>query len=137
MLHGRHWHHSCRSSIYLYDVKASDPVLHKKLTGVDNALVLSNLEKLDNANAHVFLRCPMVPDLNDDATHLEFISNLAERLSCVDGVTLEPYHPVGLEKYKKSGRTPPFANSVFPSKERCATWLAAVGAHTGKRIVLA
>ena len=123
--------------LFLYDFKVADPVRHKELTGVDNAPILANLEKLAAAGARIFLRCPLVPGVNDDATHLAAIGDWAERLSAIDEVTLEPYHPIGLEKYRKFGKTPLLAQAEFPSKAMCDAWLAAVQAHTATRVVLA
>jgi len=123
--------------LFLYDFKAADPARHKELTGVDNALILANLEKLAAVGAHIFLRCPLVPGVNDDAAHLAAIGDWAERLPSVEEVTLEPYHPIGLEKYRKFGKTPLLAQAEFPSKATCDAWLAAVRARTATRVVLA
>lgn len=123
--------------LFLYDFKAADPARHRELTGVDNTLILANLEKLAAAGAPIFLRCPLVPGVNDDAPHLEAIAALAERLPAIGEVTLEPYHPVGLEKYRKFGKTPLLAQAEFPSKATCDAWLAAVRARTATRVVLA
>ena len=104
---------------------------------MDNALILANLEKLAAAGARIFLRCPLVPGVNDDAAHLAAIGDWAERLSAIEEVTLEPYHPLGLEKCKKFGKTPLLAQAEFPSKTTCDAWLAAVRARTSTRVVLA
>ena len=123
--------------LFLYDFKAEDPARHKELTGVDNALILANLERLAATGAHIFLRCPLVPGVNDDAAHLASIAAWAERLPCIEEVTLEPYHPVGLEKYKKFGKKPLFVQTEFPAKATCDAWLAAVHARTTKRTTVA
>lgn len=123
--------------LFLYDFKAADPARHKELTGVDNALILANLEKLNDAGAHIFLRCPLVPGVNDDAMHLAAIADLAERLAGIEEVTLEPYHPVGLEKYGKFGKAPRLVQPDFPPKATCEMWATAVRARTGTRVVLA
>ena len=65
------------------------------------------------------------------------IGDWAERLPSVEEVTLEPYHPIGLEKYRKFGKTPLLAQAEFPSKATCDAWLAAVRARTATRVVLA
>ncbi|MBR1587615.1 MAG: glycyl-radical enzyme activating protein [Kiritimatiellae bacterium] len=130
--------------LFLYDFKAADPRRHKELTGVDNALILANLERLDAAGARIFLRCPLVPGANDGARHLEAIAALAERLPSIKEVTLEPYHPLGIEKRKRFGKAFPSAQAAwsldvagFPSNATCAAWLAAVRSRTSKRTVLA
>ena len=123
--------------LFLYDFKAAAPARHKELTGVDNALILANLEKLNDAGAHIFLRCPLVPGVNDDADHLTAIAEWAECLDGVEEVTLEPYHPVGLEKYKKLGRKPLLVLPDFPPKATSDMWTETVRAQTRKRVTLA
>ena len=123
--------------LFLYDIKAADSDRHRELTGVDNGLVLANLERLDAAGAHIFLRCPLVPGINDDEAHLAAVGDLAERLAGVEEVTVEPYHPVGLEKYRKFGKKPPLAQTEFPPKEKCEAWASAIRACTAKRVVVA
>ena len=41
------------ASLFLYDMKARDPRVHRRLTGADNALILDNLERLLDAGASV------------------------------------------------------------------------------------
>ena len=132
------------ADLFLFDFKAADPVRHKELTGVDNALILDNLERLDASGARVFLRCPLVPGVNDDAHHLEAIAALAERLPSIEEVTLEPYHPLGLEKCKRFGKFFSLARvagnldvAEFPSKATCYAWLSTVRSRTSKRTTLA
>lgn len=91
------------ADLFLYDFKTVDPELHRELTGRDNSLILENLRKLDEAGAAIFLRCPLVPGVNDDRSHLAAIAELAETLSGVKEVTLEPYHPLGVEKSVRFG----------------------------------
>ena len=126
--------------LFLYDFKATDPARHKELTGVDNALILANLERLNSAGARIFLRCPLVPEINDNAAHLAAIADLAERLPSIEEVTLEPYHPLGLDKCKRFGKVYPLSQAKgaeFPSKATCNAWLTAVRSRTSKRTTLA
>ena len=53
-------------SIY-YDFKQIDPDKHKELTGVDNTLILSNLEWLcGHYSGELSVRYPYIPGCNDD-----------------------------------------------------------------------
>jgi pyruvate-formate lyase-activating enzyme len=56
--------------VFLFDYKATDPVLHRELTGVDNRLIISNLHWLLEQGAQLVLRCPLVPGINDQPEHL-------------------------------------------------------------------
>ncbi len=103
--------------IFLYDYKASDPEKHRKLTGVDNRLILENLHRIDAAGGKIYLRCPLIPGLNDDEAHLRQIGITAETLKNVEEITLHPYHPLGLAKNRRLGRVSDFAESEFASAE--------------------
>ena len=50
--------------LFLYDVKALDPVLHQRGTGVTNERILANLETLRECGAKVCIRIPVIPDFN-------------------------------------------------------------------------
>ncbi|HML46714.1 MAG TPA: glycyl-radical enzyme activating protein, partial [Clostridia bacterium] len=52
--------------MFLYDVKAADPAVHRRLTGVDNARILENLRKLSEVGARLWVRVPVIPGANVD-----------------------------------------------------------------------
>lgn len=89
--------------LFLFDYKESDPELHKQFTGVDNALILENLQRLHDDGAQILLRCPIVPGYNDRAFHFDGIVALARRLPRLAGVELLPYHPLGGSKIDRFG----------------------------------
>jgi pyruvate formate lyase activating enzyme len=91
--------------LFLFDYKETDPALHKKFTGVDNAPILGNLRLLDRLGKDIVLRCPLIPAHNDRPDHLAGICALANELEHVIGVDIEPYHPLGESKYEALGHT--------------------------------
>ena len=78
--------------LFLYDVKAMDARVHRRLTGADNGLILENLEKLLSAGARVWVRVPCVPGGNDGE-----LPAIAEWLrgKPVERVELLAYHRLG------------------------------------------
>lgn len=100
--------------LFLYDLKCMDGARHKVLTGVDNARILDNLRRLDAAGARIFIRCPIVPSLNDSDSDLAALHAFIATLQSVERTDMLPYHPLGLEKYAKFGKTPP----VLPNLSR-------------------
>ena len=80
------------ASLFLYDMKARDPRVHRRLTGADNALILDNLERLLDAGARVWVRVPCVPGGNDG--ELEGIAEWLEGKP-VERVELLAYHRLG------------------------------------------
>ena len=102
--------------LFLFDYKETDPGLHKKYTGRDNALIIENLSALNEAGAEIILRCPLIPGLNTDDAHMKGIADTADRLSSVKEIQLEPYHPLGISKAGAIGIAPAYENAEFMDK---------------------
>lgn len=116
--------------LFLYDIKETDPARHKEYTGADNVLILENLRKLDKAGAQTVLRCPIIPGLNDRENHFAALGRLADSLKNVQGIDVEPYHPLGKTKCENLGRDYPLAELSFPDKEQIKAWIDTIAAHT-------
>ena len=88
------------ADMYLYDLKAVDATLHKKLTGVDNKLILENLKRLSDAGKRIWVRIPYVPGCNDGE-----IAAMAEVLRDINAERVEilGYHRLGEGKYDSLG----------------------------------
>lgn len=111
--------------LFLFDWKATDSQQHERLTGVPNNIVLENLRWLHESGARIVLRCPLIPDVNDDPEHLEGIRQLAASLPGVS-VELLPYHETGLHKYDRVGRPRPDLVTFVPDAGRQRRWHQAV-----------
>ncbi|MCC7209148.1 MAG: glycyl-radical enzyme activating protein [Anaerolineae bacterium] len=85
----------------LYDFKHIDPEKHRAHTGVDNALILSNLRRLVEVGAPVSIRVPLIPGFNVD--DLDAMAAWVRDLGC-QSLTLLPYHTYGRAKYTALGR---------------------------------
>lgn len=116
--------------LFLYDIKETDPARHREYTGADNALILENLRKLDGAGAKTVLRCPIIPGLNDRADHFAAVAHLADSLKNVQGIDVEPYHPLGKTKCENLGRDYPLADLSFPDKAQIQAWIGEIAAQT-------
>lgn len=106
--------------LFLYDMKAYDPMVHQKLTRVENTLILSNLEKLLEANARVWVRVPCVPGANDGE-----MEAIAEWLAGkpVERIELLAYHKLGGGKMDLLGLEHQNEFCV-PSDEEMNHWLS-------------
>ena len=89
--------------LFLYDYKETDPELHKKYTGVSNELILDNLHKLYVLGAKIFLRCPIIPGLNDREDHFQGIAGISLKYPALEGLELLPYHNLGASKAGRMG----------------------------------
>lgn len=81
--------------LFLYDIKCLDPDLHRRGTGADNTLILSNLEKLRKTGTQILIRTPVIPDFNEGAECDKI------RQFCQDrnlSVAFLPYHALGESK---------------------------------------
>ena len=107
--------------LFLYDLKETDPVRHRRYTGVPLAPILENLRRLDALGAKFILRCPLIPGLNDRAEHWRNVGRLASELNGTLQLEIMPYHPLGVDKYDCLGRTPGFAGEIPAAAmlERC------------------
>ena len=116
--------------IFLFDYKETDPKLHKKFTGVENTLILSNLKMLDEMGAKTILRCPIIPTLNDREEHFEGIAKTANSLKNILEINIEPYHPLGMNKCLMLGTTYKLKDLTFPENETVEKWIKAISEKT-------
>ncbi|MBE6761255.1 MAG: glycyl-radical enzyme activating protein [Ruminococcaceae bacterium] len=87
---------------FLYDIKAINPEVHKKCTGVTNEIILENLKYIDSLNKQIEIRIPFIPTMNSGEMRAiaEFLSNLKS----VKKIKILPYHPFGASKYEFMGK---------------------------------
>lgn len=104
-----------RVDLFLYDLKCLDAARHRELTGADNGRILDNLRRLDAAGARLWIRCPLVPGLNDSDADLAALRAFVATLRHVEKVEACPYHALGLEKYAKFGVPVRFDRRTSPS----------------------
>lgn len=116
--------------LFLFDVKETDPELHRQFTGVSNQQIRENLRGLDRGGSRLVLRCPIIPGLNDRPEHLEGIADLANQLREVVEIHVLPYHPLGTSKSQRLGKVPPLAGVILPGEGLTAGWVAAIQART-------
>jgi glycyl-radical enzyme activating protein len=88
------------TDLFLYDLKAADSAVHKKLTGAGNELIIDNLRRLNAAGSRIFVRIPYIPGFNDG--EIPGIAQILRGLK-VERVEVMPYHRLGEGKYKALG----------------------------------
>lgn len=114
---------------YLYDLKHMDSAMHRKGTGQGNELILSNLEKLSVAGAHIQIRIPLIPEFNDSEKNITEAGKFLKRIQ-PDCVKLLPYHQLARTKYSALGledKLPPGAEDLLIRLERATTQLQQIG----------
>jgi len=103
------------ADLVLFDLKHMDSEEHRKLTGVGNEIILSNLEKLAKVKS-VVVRIPLVPGLNDSKTNIEASGEFLARIG-VSRVDVAPYHQLGVGKYERLGKKYPLPDVDAMSDE--------------------
>ena len=116
--------------LFLFDYKLTDEALHKQYTGVSNQKILENLKMLDQLGAKTVLRCPIIPGINNTAEHFAGIAAMAESMENVQGVEVEPYHPLGAGKAALLGKEYALDGLSFPENETVEEWIRSIAAQT-------
>ena len=114
------------ADLFLYDLKCMDSERHAELTGVPNDFILENLRRLDAAGAKFWIRCPLVPGINDSDSDLAALREFTSALRNMEQLEICPYHPLGLEKCAKFGLEPRYAEKEQPTSADLTRWRAAL-----------
>jgi pyruvate formate lyase activating enzyme len=112
--------------LILLDIKHVDGKAHRRMTGVDNAVILDNAARLSSRGFPVIIRVPLIPGFNDDAASLHGLGALLRELRFPE-VEIMPYHAYGLSKYQALGRDYPLGAPPPPDAALAAEVLQAYG----------
>lgn len=102
------------TDVFLYDIKAVDPEVHKRCTGHTNEKIIDNIKYLDALGCSIEVRIPYVPGYNSG--EMEKIRDLVSELKNVKKVRVLAYHDLAGSKYSAIGRENSLPNTV-PSPE--------------------
>ena len=92
------------ADLFLLDIKAFSPELHKNLTGIDNSLVLESLDTLTRSGSRIYIRIPLVAGVNDAKGEIASIAGILAKNTRADLVELLAYHALGASKYASLGK---------------------------------
>lgn len=116
------------TDIFLYDLKACDPEVHRRCTGQTNERILDNLRYLDECGKTVEIRIPFVPDYNSGE-----VKRMAEFLApfkIIQAVRLLPYHNYAASKYAALGMESTLPPRT-PTEKECEEARATLARITG------
>lgn len=102
----------------IMDIKFMDAAKHKKYTGVDNQLILENLQKLHTSfpGLEILIRTPVIPGVNEEELP-EIVEFLKTILPLAD-YELLPYHSLGMTKYEQLEEPYLLNDLKMPNKEK-------------------
>lgn len=93
-----------RCDLIMMDWKVSDPALHRKYTGVDQAPILHHAQMLAHGDTPFILRLPVIPGVNDHPEHFETAAQIVRGAKALVRVELLPYQRAAGAKYEMVGR---------------------------------
>ncbi len=94
------------TDLFLYDIKCFDAQKHKIYTGVGNELILNNLKRIFKAKAKIWIRIPIIPDVNDSLEEMHKIKDFLKTIGTPEKIELLPYHAMGENKCRAIGEEP-------------------------------
>jgi len=121
------------TDLFLYDYKATGPA-YQDLVGVDEAVILENLEFLYRRGAKLNLRFPLVPGVNDTPDHMDALARLERVYPDLVGLQIMPYHNTYTSKFERYGYNNPLPGQRAASSNDCEGWLAALEQRGSRRI---
>ena len=104
--------------LVMLGLKALDPELHRRVTGMDNAPVLAFARRLATLRRPMWLRYVLVPGLSDDVDEIKRIAEFAAGLGNVEQVELLPFHQLGRFKWERLGMPYELQDTTPPSAEQ-------------------
>lgn len=104
--------------LYLCDLKQMDPVMHERVTGVSNQLILENLRRLAGLKKRIIIRIPIVSGVNDDDENLRRSGEFASSLDGVAQIDILPYNKAVKGKLGRLAREYPITEAEPPGEAR-------------------
>ncbi|MBR5011215.1 MAG: glycyl-radical enzyme activating protein [Clostridia bacterium] len=101
--------------IFLIDIKAIDPAIHKSCTGVSNEIILDNLRYIDSLGKKYEIRIPFVP--SENGGEIEKIADFITTLKNADRVKLLAYHDLSRTKYSALALDYTMGDAKPPSRD--------------------
>ena len=91
-------------SLILIDWKVSDPELHRRYTGVDNAPIRRRIRMLAEGSTPFILRMPLIPGVNDNEAHFRTAAELVSGSGALINIDILPYQKAAGAKYEMVGK---------------------------------
>jgi pyruvate formate lyase activating enzyme len=100
------------------DIKHMDAGKHKEATGVDNVMILKNIETLIRSGwrGRPMIRMCLIEGFNDSKRNLEALAGFMKSLGLGE-INVLPFHRLGESKYGSLDRVYPLAATPPPSLE--------------------
>jgi len=102
---------------FMFDVKHMDAHRHRILCGLDNSIILENIDKLcHRARMPLLPRMPVIPSINDSRENVQETVRFLKSLG-LGYINLLPYMKLGIDKYKGIGERYLMEDTPVPAQE--------------------
>lgn len=107
------------ADLFLYDIKHTDPVIHRKLTGVSSERTLANFSAIlsQAGSARIIPRIPLIPRFNDDEDSIGHLISHLRDAGYAGPVHLMPYNRMAKTKWGKIGRASAYRDMGLQTEE--------------------
>jgi pyruvate formate lyase activating enzyme len=109
--------------VLLFDYKITDSVEHENYTGVPNNVILENLNAAYRYGTSIYLRCPIIPEINDNDWHFNAIAELSEKYPKLKAIEILAYHDMGNSKRISIGTNETLTEIKTVSPETAQEWI--------------
>jgi pyruvate formate lyase activating enzyme len=103
--------------LFLLDIKSSDPDTYRRVTGRDLAPTLRLAERLASLSKPVWVRFTLVLGETDDPANVDGIARFVAPMKNVEWVEVQPFHQMGLFKWKAMGLEYKHLNTGPPRRD--------------------
>lgn len=106
-----------KMDLIFIDIKHMNDNKHKEFTGVSNEKVLDNIKRLNELDANVVVRIPVIEGVNADGINIIETAKFVKANIKKPKIELLPYHNFGNEKYEALGIEKPSGEFKIPSPD--------------------
>lgn len=103
------------TDLVLLDLKATQPELHKQLTGQPQDRILRFARFVSDRGKKLWIRRVLIPGVNDSARELLSLGRFIGSLNGVEKIEVLPYHRMGVHKWELLGMAYPLEGVETPS----------------------
>ncbi len=104
------------TDLFLCDLKHMDPLAHRRGTGVENTLILENLQKISGSGKKMWIRIPLIAGFNDAA---DVVGKMADFLAPLNVAKIEilPGHDLAGSRYTALNMPDRMPQNIIPDSD--------------------
>lgn len=105
--------------LVLLDIKHTDPIKYKEITGIEMKEVENFIQSVNNLDKKVWIRQVIVPGIMDNDKYIDSLVEYLSHIKHVERVDFLPFHRLGREKYLSLNLSYPYEDKEEMDKSKC------------------